>query len=260
MRSFLRDLFRPEIWPLCIPLFLATAIALVFIGFGFAAAPSERSELWLELGKAGIQLLVIAVVGGMVAAAYRRLESRREERRRLDDYRIEILRGLVESYNRIKAVRRTLRAYGFGSPKHGHALSAGQCSEYQTQMRSLLEAQLSLEKIGREVRAQPQVFESHGSDVDSLIHRAETYVHRVIEDWECFGLDITAGALATETMSKLGNLQNFLAPADIGESEKEQREEVTFKKEVSLTVTEVERHIRWQLLARSPSRARASQP
>jgi hypothetical protein len=45
---------------------------------------SSGSDLWFEAAKSGLQLLAIVVLGGAVAWAFRQLDARREEGRRLD--------------------------------------------------------------------------------------------------------------------------------------------------------------------------------
>lgn len=59
-------------------LVVATAIAVALGVLGIIGAPSRRSDLWFEISRAGIQLWVIAILGGGVAAAFRHLESRRD--------------------------------------------------------------------------------------------------------------------------------------------------------------------------------------
>jgi len=197
------------------------------------------------MAKGGIQLFVVVVVGTAVAYAFRREESERDHRRRLDEYRRGVLLELVEAYNRIKEVRRTLRAYGFRSPRSdtqsADTLSADQSNEFQTQMRVLAKAQLSLEKIRREIGAQPQIFRTHGDDrIECLIRKAGDYVNKVVDDWEKSGVTIVAGADAhlLDDKDNFKNLQAFLDRARHGQ----------FEQEVSDPVECVERLIQDRLL------------
>jgi len=125
-----RERFRA--YPLTLVVGASVAIVAALV------VPPRRHDLLVEMAKGGIQLFVVVVVGTAVAYAFRREESERDHRRRLDEYRRGVLLELVEAYNRIKEVRRTLRAYGFRSPRSdtqsADTLSADQSNEFQTQM------------------------------------------------------------------------------------------------------------------------------
>lgn len=200
------------------------AVALVVVGLA-AIAPARRADLWFEITKAGLQLGVVVIAGALVGyairyletereAGRRREEAEREERRRLDEYRLSLARELVEAYNGIKAVRRTLRAYGFRPPDAGVVkLTADQVTEFHAQMSSLMRAQLSLERIKREIRTQDRVF---GADTTELVKKlgdAESYVNHVIGDWETLGTRVEVGEDAYFVMREFKQLQGFLAPA-----------------------------------------------
>jgi hypothetical protein len=116
--------------------------AVGFITLGVAMG-ADWHQIGFEIAKAGAQLAILSVIGGAFAAALKYLESTREERRRLNGYRLSVLRSLTISYNRIKAVRRTLRAFGFdaGNPR---PLTVEQVTEFHVQMKSLNEAQLAV--------------------------------------------------------------------------------------------------------------------
>jgi hypothetical protein len=105
---------------------------------------------------------------------------------------------MVTAYNDIKAIRRTLRAYGFRSPESGATLSSAQVEEFRTEMDALISAQLSLETIQREVEAQEQAFAGDAPELVDALHRAQSYVNGVIDDWETFGVKIRADMDAGE--------------------------------------------------------------
>jgi hypothetical protein len=212
---------------------VAAAVAVAFIAFG-AIFTSESGDLWFELGKAGVQLLAIVVLGSAVAAAFRVLDDRREgrrigaseqreedrklaaerreERRLLDEYRAGIAAELVDAYHRIKAVRRTLRAIGFGPTASG-TLSTEQRTDFRRQMELLNDAQLTLEKVKRDVEGQPPVFEHLGQPIWEKVDRAERYVNQVIGDWEDPGTKVEVDADLSSIMASLGNLRSFLLSA-----------------------------------------------
>lgn len=187
-------------------------LVAVLVVIALLIAPSSKSaDFRLELAKAFVQLAVVTVLGGLVAATVRYVESRREENRRLDEYWADLYREVVAAYNGVKAVRRTLRASGFGSHT-ADALSADQVEQFRMQMTSLLQSQLSLESVGRELRTRQA---ADTGDACKAINRVESYVHDIIEDWEVHGHKITQGASSTQ-LDDLERLRSFLGDTDQG--------------------------------------------
>ena len=202
--------------------FVATALLVVGL---VATAPEKRMDLWFETAKAGLQLGVVVIVGALVGyalryleaereAGRRREEAEREERRRLDDYRSGLARELAGAYNDVKAVRRTLRAYGFRPDDAGIVqLTADQVAEFRKQMSSLMQAQLSLERIKREIQTEDRVFGADAPDLVRKLGDAESYVNHVVQDWEKSGTKVDVGKDAYFVMREFKQLQGFLAPA-----------------------------------------------
>jgi hypothetical protein len=257
---------------------LALAIGAILVVAGWFALPLRHSDFWFEAAKAGLELAIVATLGGLVGyalknaeteraaeqrsleadrvtqqeAASRREQEERAELRRVDDYRLGLRRGMVTAYNDIKAIRRTLRAYGFRSPESGATLSSAQVEEFRTEMDALISAQLSLETIQREVEAQEQAFAGDAPELVDALHRAQSYVNDVIDDWETFGVKIRADMDAGE-VTHLEKLQEFLAPA----------QESSFKAELSEPLDEASKILLLHHLAgrrvRAPSSAAPAQ-
>jgi len=185
-------------------------LAVVLLAIARIVAPSVGS-FRLELAKAFVQLAVITLLGGAVAATLRYVESLREENRRLNEYWAGLFREVVAAYNEIKTVRRTLRAFGFRKTPAG-SLSAEQAVQFWAQMTSLLQSQLSLERVERELRTSPEADATHAREA---IQTVETYVHDIVKEWEDYGLEITEG-VASNRLEKLEELRSFLGPADQG--------------------------------------------
>lgn len=189
-------------------------LAAVLLVTALLVAPSSKraqEQFQLEVAKAFVQLAVIAVLGGLVAALLRYVESLREENRRLHDYWASLFREVVTAYNGIKAVRRSLRAWGFKSSSADY-LSAEQVEQFRLQMNSLLTNQLSLESIGRELRTSPAADAQHARHA---IRTVEKYVHDIIRDWEDHGRKITEGVPSSQ-LNDLQHLRSFLEPATQG--------------------------------------------
>jgi len=188
---------------------LTAALLLVSLG-AWLLPSSRRPDIWFEVAKAGVQLGVVVILGGVVAAALRYLDATREDRRRLQEYRLGVFHDLLAAYTRIKAARRTLRAFGFRATVDA-GLDADQVAEYRAQMRLLLHSQLSLEKVRRELATRPDLFRD--TSLRDSISGPEKYVHSLVNEWEEKGVMITDGADAGR-LGTLSELQAFLGPAD----------------------------------------------
>ena len=193
----------------------AVAVAVVLIVVGSISASGDVA---LEVAKAGLELLGVALLGGAVAAAFRWLEDDRDEQRRLDDYRAARVGELWDAYHRIKAVRRALRAAGFAAPSG--KLTGEQVAVFCTRMVELNDAQLNLERLVKLIDGQDDVFGEECGSITRWISQAEGYVGGIIKAWEN-SQAIQAGAdLADIRMQsadkKLGNLWPFLDGAYAG--------------------------------------------
>ena len=183
---------------------LAIAVAL------FVAGVIHAGALGLELAKGGIELLVVVVLGSAVAFGFRQLDDRREERRRLDEYRVAFVEDIRKTDRRIRAARRTLNAFSFGRPVGG--LTAEQCREYDLQMRELDEAQLALEALSRTVHDDKEghIFGRNRDTLLAALDHAEKYMHVVIGDWETHRGKVTPGTDWTAAIGPQEGLRRFL--------------------------------------------------
>jgi len=169
------------------------------------------SLIGIETVKAGLQLGVIAIVGGGVASALKYLESLREKQRMVNDYRLQVLRDVTASYNEIKGVRRVLRSLGFNSLTAGQ-FAIDQVTEFHALMKSLNNAQLTLERIKREIKVRTDAFPEELSD---LLRDAEDYIRNVLHDWEKYGANIVAGA-SRKVLEDMTKLKGFLETSEQG--------------------------------------------
>jgi len=128
-----------------------------------------------------------------------RLERRRqqivrrgEEDQRDYEYRHRFLRAVTDAYNQMKAVRRSLHAYGLAAPEA--EWSDAQRSAFFAQMLVLNEAQLAIEASKREARVRCAAFPGRepGTDGPSTFYtnvtreleRIESYMNGIIDEWE----------------------------------------------------------------------------
>jgi hypothetical protein len=198
-----------SLW-LALALGFTAAVALIVIGLLFTSS-SRRPAIWLDFAKAGVQLLVVGVIGALIAFLFRSFEADREDRRREREYRLGVFHDLIAAYNGVKAARRTLRAFGFRTPVSA-PLNTDQVSEYRAQLRSLNDINLSLERVERELESRPTLFTSAGG-LQADVETAAGYVHDLIEEWESEGFKITEGTEASQ-VEALDKLQEFLGPAE----------------------------------------------
>jgi hypothetical protein len=199
------------------------AVGLIIAVALFVAGVIHSGKLGLELAKGGIQLLVVVILGSAVAFGFRNLDDRRveqrrkddiarEERQRVDEYRAKFVDDLWAAYNRVKAVRRTLSAYGFGT--RAGAFTEEQCQEYDRQMKELDDAQLTLETLKRKVETdEGRLFNRNRPRIQAMVERAESYVNKVIDDWEHHRDDVQLGKNRATAMGNQTNLSKFLGSA-----------------------------------------------
>jgi hypothetical protein len=194
----------------------ATCVAIALIVWGIVGA--DHKALALEAAKAGMQLGVVTALGAAVTYVLGRVddarkertkqaEVEREERRRLNDYRLAVFRDAIGAYNKVKTVRRTLRAQGLAQAR-GDALRPDQINQFNIQMFALNEAELSLERIEREAAAQAATFDQASAHVDEL-RTCEKYLRKILDVWE------TGALLTTEwderQRTSIRTLDDFLS-------------------------------------------------
>ena len=208
----MRDPHRTDLMKLLIgPMVVGLALALGLVMFGaIMVQRPPHDQIWIEIAKAGLQLGIVSIIGGGITLILKRFERRQEERRTLNEYRLKVLHDVTTSYNQIKAVRRTLRAFGFKTPRS--LLTLDQVIEFRGQMKSLDEAQLALERLKREVRVRSDSF-CKAQQIQCALVTAEEYIQDVLKDWETKGVDIIVGA-APNVPASMGKLQTFLDKAE----------------------------------------------
>jgi membrane protein implicated in regulation of membrane protease activity len=204
-------------------LVIIAGIALVWLS---AALTNRADELWLEAGKAGMQLLVLGVLGGLLTAGWQRAAEHRSEERtvlaerqqreheeaqrasqrdlerherrlqrehELHERQLSTFLQVVSAYNGIKAVRRRLTSLGFGKAQPDHVIDEWQAAGFHRSLADLSEYQLVFEAISRELRETRLYGDDSGTMVEDL-DAIEKYVNRVVDYWEKHGAEIRPGA------------------------------------------------------------------
>jgi hypothetical protein len=167
-------------------IFVTGVIVLVI---GMANTDKSGSDLWFEVAKSGLQLAAITVVGAVITAGLRF----REERRARKAEQLRAFHNFLTAYNKVKAVRRNLRALGLLHLTE--PINAEQANGLRQRMIELNDAQLLLETFNRE-NAESSLFDEWPA-MALPISVAENYLHEVHERWEERGGNIWAGASAS---------------------------------------------------------------
>ena len=95
-------------------LVIAGVLGIVMLVMGFVQTDKDEN-LYVELAKSGLQLIVVGVLGTALAAGWKWVEYQRDQTRAQREVQLKLFVRLVASYNQVKAIRRTLRSYGFGT-------------------------------------------------------------------------------------------------------------------------------------------------
>lgn len=149
------------------------AVAAVFNGIS-----ANKDDIWSTISKAGVAIAATTVAGAVATGALKLVDEwrvRDQERRR-------VFRDVVETYNEVKSIRRTLRALGLLIPR-SDPLTAKEAKDALTIMTRLNDAQLRFEAIKREIE-QSNLF-NHPDLVISELRTVEDYINKsVIGKWE----------------------------------------------------------------------------
>jgi hypothetical protein len=153
--------------------------------------------------------MAVAILGGAVTWAYRWLDDRRDERRRLDDYRVSVIGELQDAYYEAKTVRRALRAAGFKSLVPPVTLNPGQHDIFETRMEQLDDARTALEKLVDVAQGRERIYGRDHEKITRLIHEGEAYLGRITEIWEQGLLEAAGGGKVVD----ISALTDFLGAA-----------------------------------------------
>jgi hypothetical protein len=159
-------------------------------------------EFWLEVARAGVQVLAVVVIGGAVAAAWRyleqersdqqkRLADERERQRQLHEQQLAVFRQIVESYNEVKAIRRTLRSIGLREATG--TMSETQVGGFRELMMRLNLVQLAFEALKREL-GETDFFKEDTAEIVKRLYYIESHLNKVLQVWEKDGSSIEFGS------------------------------------------------------------------
>ncbi len=185
-RRFARD-EQPWIWRILTSmmwaLILITAVEVVLWVW---ASEDSRSSMREALFGALLNLALVAIIGGGVAALCKWIEREVEASRMRAAGRIQFLARLGDAYRSVKGVRRMLRADGvIGNVfNQNPELSPIEVERYDHHMARVNDAQLELEALRDEAWALPDIATISG--LDSHLRAMERYLGDLISEYERF--------------------------------------------------------------------------
>jgi hypothetical protein len=178
-------------------------IAGIAVAAVFNAISTNKDDIWSTISKAGVTIAVTTVAGAVATAALKLVDEWRVR----DQERRKVFHDVVETYNEVKSIRRSLRALGLLSPRSG-PMTAEEAEEVLTIMTRLNAAQLRFEAIKKEVE-QSNLF-THLDLVTRELRTVEDYINKcAIAKWEKSAGRIRKGADRRE-------LDNLELPGFIG--------------------------------------------
>jgi hypothetical protein len=187
-----------------------TAIAIIAAGSDIEV----HKEIRIEITKSLLELSIIVIIGGIVAALFKSLDfaresaaRNREELARKAQLRAKIqeeyLRRLGLQYRAVKSCRRALRVAGLTSkhelPKH---LTRDQCVALEEEMRRVNTAQLEIE--GMMIESESLSVFMEVKDLATLLHTMEDYLRDLLLEYERWMPPLRVGAAVQfATLEKL---------------------------------------------------------
>jgi hypothetical protein len=225
---------------------LAAIIASAWLAHLTPHKDKWLNALWLEVAKAGVQVVAVGVLGGALAAIWQQIRARRDRRiarkekvrdrriarkekirdreiERNDKIRAELV-SLVALYNDVKAVRRILRSLGLDLKTYpGHeqeqmrqdaVLTEEQARGFHAQMLILSGLQLGFEAKVKQFGQTNFLGDDTGKVVEAL-GRIERHLNQVLDLWEQHGWTIregTALAVVYGGLEKLFRVTDYFRP------------------------------------------------
>jgi hypothetical protein len=201
-------------------LLIATLVVTFVVGTALLVVglinSEKRDEVWFEAATAGMQLLVVGVLGGTLTAAWKwteetRADARRDaeatlqSRREVHQRQLATFTQVVASYNGVKAVRRTLRSLGFESTDG--TLDSQQADGFHAQMDRLNELQLVFEAMVREL-SESRLFRADTDTITRHLSQVERHLAGVLRMWEVSGVQVRQGASIAPASSGIHSLLN----------------------------------------------------
>jgi hypothetical protein len=198
----------------------------------FPSWKPASGTLEFEIAKAILQMGVVSVIGTVVSLL---TFDYQQERKRLE-YDEGLLKATLgkamESYNTAKKARHLLlaRARTVKSDSKEWLVSG---PDYDSYMAMVIDAQLQLDNLARDVETNSRVFTRYGSEITKDLKSMEHYLSELIHDYDSMRPSFQEKVLLTA----LPHLSDFLLP----------RWGSKFENEVAVPFRKVQKYIRDEL-------------
>lgn len=233
-----KRLRRDAVWWLLLAFLTFLGLAAIITGAWLAHLTPHKDKwlnaLWLEVAKAGVQVVAVGVLGGALAAIWQNIRARRdheiERNNKIRDHEIERndkiraeLVSLVDLYNGVKAVRRHLRSLGLDLQTYPNneqeqaknaLLTEEQARGFHEQMLILSGLQLGFEAKVRQF-GQTNFLDDDTVKVVEALGCIEEHLNQVLDLWEQRGWTIRKGtplADVSKGLEKLFRVRAHLRP------------------------------------------------
>lgn len=199
---------------------IAVGVGAVFIYLGFTETPqAERTSLWAEMFKTGLEVIAVGVLGGIISFALQVLGADREKRQRETEYRRDVLQALRTAYSDTKRVRTQLRAaglttrYGPGPP----CLDKRMAEAYKTLMTDLYNTKLAFEDVLVMIDVLPVGTDgtTPSSQIAADVKLIEVYIDAVVDEYADHkqAIDEDPADFKYAKLSKLDGFTGYSYPA-----------------------------------------------
>ena len=163
-----------------------------------------------DLKKISFQFCLVGVFGGAIAWMFREYTRLREINESDRQELLSVTKEIVHAYNKIKEIRRILRARAQRLGEIGEETTIIKTDIYEEEMQNLNRLQLHCEGFKRRVRAEKKLFEK-AKGLYSNLDKMEKYLNDVIDEYES-ALRYHAETPQALPANDLPKLSAFIAP------------------------------------------------
>jgi hypothetical protein len=174
-------------------LLLALTLVAVLLVFWYYLSqdPDYRSDFRFEIAKYLVQLILIALLGGVLVQQYGRerdiaeqqYNRQRDKAEAVNEFRKDILSGLTRAYNDTKKVRRILKASTVLKEEGSRKTYEISCTKYEEQIQKLMDPQLEYEFYKKQLDASDGVF-TNTKEVRKQLEELEGYLNYIIDEYD----------------------------------------------------------------------------
>lgn len=166
--------------------FTAISLLVFFIFYHFPTNLSDigKDTVRFEIIKSLLQLIVIAIIGGVITYLFKLQEENRKQEQIKEDIRIDYFKRLGSIYRSVKRVRRVLRAEDLVSGNTPKFLTEIQVDLYLGQLDKINNAQLELE--GLKIEASGMSAFAGLYKIYRSLKTMEKYLRELLKEYERF--------------------------------------------------------------------------